>query len=123
MSIEPKFCDGCPFANGVVEGRAMTKGFKLEIPAQTFDVFFEDKDGNQTNSIEAYPVDGIAGDMPRNVCTSAATKFNDCTEPTEVKKKVLGGLLGSKTVAACGAFPKDVPTKIKRSTHSYFREW
>jgi hypothetical protein len=106
VSNTVRFCEGCPFANGVQEGETVTNGFTMTQPNPGFEVYVQNERGNETEHIRVQtPLGETRPDMPGQVADYLEKSTRACSGPVGERCKRLGGLLGSKLVRRCGAFP------------------
>jgi hypothetical protein len=112
-----QFCEGCPFANGVVEARnVVTRGYEMRAPNPGFHLSFSEDDAmtSETNRIRVVPPNnGFDSSWTQGTASEVTRRAEHCDEPVEVVEKRLGGLLGSRAVLRCGAFPDQNPAKIQ----------
>ena len=111
------FCEGCPFANGVerINQTAFNqRGFVMRWPNPGFEVALIDETDPEisSHSIHAVVSSSVDSSMPQGTAREALVRVSKCSGSVDATVKRLGGLLGSKTVKACGAFPDQNPSKV-----------
>lgn len=110
------FCEGCPFANGVVEvGNTYKHNFQMQWPNPGFEISFQDKNNPslETQTVDVQVEGDVDSSMPQGTLNVIREDVRHCVHPEQVQVKRLGGLAGTKTVQRCGAFPDQKPAKVK----------
>jgi hypothetical protein len=110
-----KFCDGCPLGNGVSEiSETFLSDFSYDSDIGGFNTILVDaSDENiQSKAVHANVNGDIDSTMSSGTFRHIVDAVRQCHSPSEATVKRLGGLLGSKTIESCGAFPDQNPRKI-----------
>ena len=115
-----KFCEDCPFANGAdATDNIATRGFRVVAPNPGFVLSFIDNESNESNKIQVKPTDGSYNSTwARGTAREAMRRIDACEEPIEETVRRMGGILGTKAVMHCGAFPDQNPKHVRMKTQS-----
>lgn len=112
-----KFCEGCPMSNGVnqIDGETFMNNFSWDSDIGGFDILLKDVSNPEvvSNPVHAVLRDCIDSTMPSATFNHIVRKVDNCSGPEDTRVKRLGGVLGSKTIKACGAFRGQNPKKVK----------
>ena len=111
------FCEGCPLGNGVSEiSDTFLSSFSYDSDIGGFNIILVDASNENIESKKVHANvtgDYIDSSMSAGTFRAIVEEVRRCNSPSETTVKRLRGILGSKTLKSCGAFPDQHPSKIQ----------